>query len=197
MSQGPQQPLLQALGALNDALSELQAPAMFIGGVAVIARGVPRATVDLDATIQGAAVDLVSLFAALKAHGITPRIADAEEFARRRQVLLLVHEPTGTPLEISLAWLPFEIEALQRASPVDFGGVTILVAQPEDLVIYKAVAWRDRDKHDIERLLLLHADEIDLTRVRELVRQFAEALEEPDRIRQFELLLGSTTGSQE
>lgn len=197
MSQPPDRPILQALAALNQALEELQAPAMFIGGIAVIARGVPRLTVDVDATVQGDAVDLQDLFATLEAHQIVPRISDAVDFARRRQVLLLEHGPSGTPLEISLGWLPFELEALRRASPVDFGGVTIPVAQPEDLVVYKAVAWRDRDKEDIERLLLLHASEIDLDRVRELVRQFAEALDEPERVSQFDALLRRTVKSQD
>ncbi len=44
---------LEALQALTDALGELPAPAMVIGGVAVIARGVPRSTVDIDATVNG------------------------------------------------------------------------------------------------------------------------------------------------
>lgn len=190
-------PIVEALSALNEALSEIGAPAMFIGGIAVIARGVPRLTVDIDATVRGDAVRLEDLLATLKTHQITPRISDAEDFARRSQVLLLEHGPTGTPLEVSLGWLPFEIEALQRASPVDFGGVTIPVAQPRDLIVYKAVAWRDRDKEDIERLLLLHADAIDLDGVRDLVRQFAEALEEPERISQFEALLSRVAESRD
>ena len=92
-------------------------------------------------------------------------------------------------MEASLAWLPFEKDALDRASEVDFSGVRIAVAQPEDLVVYKAVAWRDRDKSDIERLLALHGASIDIDRVRGLVRDFARALVEPEREEQFEALL--------
>ncbi len=64
-------------------------------------------------------------------------------------------------------------------------------------MVYKAVAWRDRDKEDIERLLLLHAKDIDLGRVRDLVRQFAEALEEPKRIEEFETLVRRTLGTSD
>jgi hypothetical protein len=39
----------------------------------------------------------------LAAHSITARIDDALTFARAHQVLLLRHDPTGTPLEVSLA----------------------------------------------------------------------------------------------
>lgn len=42
----------EALRALVAALDELGAPAAIIGGVAVIVHGVPRATVDVDATVS-------------------------------------------------------------------------------------------------------------------------------------------------
>ena len=100
--------------------------------------------------------------------------SDAEAFARQREVLLLRHDPTGVQLEIGVAWLPFEWDALQRATMVDFGGVKIPVATPEDPVVYKAVAWRDRDKSDIERLLVLHGRSMNLERVRAIVKQFSE-----------------------
>lgn len=151
MSPAPDRGVLEALAALIRAFAETEAPAMIIGGIAVIARGVPRLTVDIDATAWGEAVSLETLFSTLETHEIVPRIPQAEDFARSRQILLLEHRPTGTPLDISLAWPPFEREALCRASPVDFGGVTIPVAQAEDLLVYKAVAWRDRDKEDVER----------------------------------------------
>lgn len=167
---------------------------MVIGGIAVIARGVPRQTIDVDATVWGRATTVRDLLTALEAHDIVPRIPDAEDFARRRQVLLLLHRPSGTQLEISLAWLPFEEEAIGRASAVLFRDVSVPVAQPQDLIVYKAVAWRDRDKADIERLLILHGQGLDLDRIRDLVRQFAEALEEPERIREFEALLARSLG---
>ena len=175
----------------------LGAPSMIIGGIAVIARGVPRLTIDVDATVWGAAVALDDLFSVLAEHEIVPRIPEGVEFARRRQVLLLEHRPTGTPIEVSLGWLPFEREALSRASTVDFGGLAIPVAQAEDLVVYKAVAWRDRDKEDIERLLVAHGEEIRLDRVRDLVREFAEALGEPERIEGFEALVRRALGGSD
>lgn len=162
---------------------------MIIGGIAVIARGVPRQTVDIDMALWGEALDLQALLTSLAAHGLVARIRDAADFAREHQVLLLRHEPTGIPVDLSLAWLPFERVALERAQMVDFGGVAVRVATAEDLVIYKAVAWRERDRTDIERLLVLHGRAIDLDRVRRVVREFAEALEDPGRIDELEALI--------
>jgi hypothetical protein len=61
------------------------------------------------------------------------------------------------------------------------GLARLQVAQAEDLVIYKAIAWRPQDQQDVERLLVLHGARMDLARVRRHVRDLGEAMEE-DRI---------------
>ena len=177
------------LVALASALEELGAPAMLIGGIAVIARGVPRTTLDVDATVWADALDLGRAVAVFGRHGLVPRGEAARQFAEQHQVLPLRHGASGTPLDVSLAWLPFEREALDRATSVDFGRATLKVALVEDLVVYKAVAWRDRDRGDIERLLITHPGEVDLARVRALVAEFAGLLEAPERVTEFDTLL--------
>ena len=178
-----------ALQALADALDDLGAPAMVIGGIAVIARGVPRATLDIDATVWAERLDLEVALNVFGRHGFVPRVADARQFAEVHQTLLLRHLASGTPLDVSLARLPFEREALARATPVDFGGPTLLVANVEDLVVYKAVAWRERDRSDIERLLLANPGQVNVERVRALVTEFAAALDAPERVVEFDALL--------
>jgi len=176
------------------ALDDLRAPAMIIGGVAVIARGVPRTTLDIDATIWGEGLDIQQAVAVLARHGIAPRVDDAVALARDHQVLLLRHEASGTPIDLTIAWLPFEQHALARATRLDLGVVSVRVALPEDLIVYKAVAWRDEDRRDIERLLRLHRREIDMQRVRGLVAQFAAALDAPERIAEFEAIVSHVAG---
>jgi hypothetical protein len=178
-----------ALRALGAALDDIPALSMIIGGVAVIAAGVPRETIDIDATILGETSSPEMVLEALARQQIVPRIADAITFARERQVLLLRHEPSGITMEISFAWLPFEEEALSRAVMTDFSGVYLRMAIPEDLIVYKATAWRDRDRSDIERLLTLHGDQIDLDRVRGLIVEIATVLEDPQRVGQFDAIV--------
>lgn len=187
---GPATPdLPAALAALAGAFRHVGRPAMIIGGLAVIARGVPRQTIDIDAVIRADGLDIDTLIAAFGAAGFAPRVPDAAEFARQRQVLLLRHGASGVPLDLSLGWLPFEWDAIARATPVDLAGVTLQVATPEDLVVLKAVAWRDRDRGDIERLIVRHADAIDLQRVREVLSRFLEVLGESERLPAFEALV--------
>jgi hypothetical protein len=101
-------PLLAALSDLAGALRKIDAPSMIIGGMAVLARGIARQTADVDATLWSEHIELDRLFDTFANHHIEPRIADAKTFARDRNVLLLRHQPTGTPLDVSLAYLPFE-----------------------------------------------------------------------------------------
>ena len=77
---------------------------------------------------------------------------------------------------------------------VDVGGVSIRVARAEDLIIYKAVAFRPQDQQDIERLLTLHGKKIDLSRIRRTIDEFAQAIEEPERLAAFERIVKTVLG---
>lgn len=194
MAKRPSKKILEALADLAKALRRIDAPSMVIGGIAVIAHGVARQTIDIDATVLASRLDTSRFLEALAEVSIRPRIPDFLEFAEKSQVLLLVHEKTKVTLEISFAYTSFEQEALAQAVEVKFGGIRISVATPEDLVIYKVLAWRDRDRYDIEQLLSLHADRIDLERVRAFVREFAQILDAPERIPEFERLVQRVVG---
>jgi hypothetical protein len=183
------EPLTEALRSVAAALDSLAAPSMIIGGIAVIAAGVPRQTIDVDATVLGREAPLEDVVAALARQGISPRISNALEFARERQVLLLVHDATGVKIEVSFAWLPFEEEALALANDIEVSGRRIRMARPEDLIVYKAAAWRDRDKSDIERLLSLYLEAIDLQRVRALIVEISAALDDPARVDAFDAMV--------
>lgn len=113
---------------------------------------------------------------------------DALEFTQTSQVLLLRHQPSAVEVDLSLARLEFELEAIAAAELVDIGGISIRVARPEDLIIYKAVAFRPQDQQDIERLLVLYGRHINLDRIRSTIKEFAQALEEPGRFAAFDAI---------
>ena len=192
MSEARTPEFLDALRALCDGLRGLNVPWMIIGGVAVIAHGVPRYTADVDATFTAPQESLERIFDVFAQHRIVPRIADALAFARDRQIMLFRHEPSGVDLDVSLAWLPFELDAIGRSEEIDYAGVPIRVPRPDDLVIYKLVAARPRDLDDVERLLLLHGPSLDVRRIVATVREFADALEDPGRLDALDRLLKKT-----
>src|SRR5690349_21577801 len=99
----------RALEDLAPVLDQHRGHSVVIGGIAVIARGVPRVTRDVDVAFSGAEVTLTGLLTDLDAAGIIPRIHDAIGFAAQSQVLLSRHAKTGVDIDVSLAWLPFEM----------------------------------------------------------------------------------------
>ncbi len=115
MAKRPSQKIRKTLADLTKALRRLEAPNMVIGGIAVIAHGVARQTIDVDATILATRLDASQILAALAGCSIHPRIPNVLEFAESSQVLLLVHETTQVTLEVSFAFSSFEQGALERA----------------------------------------------------------------------------------
>jgi hypothetical protein len=97
MAKRPSKRILEALADLAKALRHIDAPNMVIGGIAVIAHGVARQTVDIDATVLAARIDTSQILEALADCSIRPRIPNFLEFAEKSQVLLLVHEKTRSP----------------------------------------------------------------------------------------------------
>lgn len=172
-------PFLAPLAALQRLLARFGDRGMVIGGIAASLLGQPRLTADIDAVILLDIAELPRLLEAAAIEGLIPRIDDAEAFARQNRVLLLQHEESGIPVDISLGTLPFEKEAVERSVVRMVGGVDIRLPTPEDLVILKAVAHRPKDLLDIQAILESHPD-LDRERVRRWVSEFAEALQMPE-----------------
>jgi hypothetical protein len=156
-----------------------RAAGLIIGGLAVALLGRPRVTRDVDGLVLLPPERWPAFLEAGRAFGFVPRLADALPFAEQARVLLLRHQPSGIDVDVALGCLPFEEEAIARARTMEVAGVLVPLPTPEDLIIMKAVAHRDRDWLDIEGLLAAHRD-VDLRRVRHWVRAFADALEAPE-----------------
>jgi hypothetical protein len=120
--------------------------------------------------------------------GFVPRVSDPLEFARKSRVLLIRHAETNINVDISCGVLPFEQEMIERSVEFKTGELTLKVASPDDLIITKAIAHRRRDLIDIDSLLDIYPD-LDLSRVRRWVKEFAAVLEMPELVSDLEKLL--------
>lgn len=162
---------------------------MIIGGVAASLLGRPRTTRDVDAVVWiEDPKDWARFLTVAQAQGLTPRIDDPIAFAQRARVLLLRHEPSAIDIDVALGALPFEEEAIERASEGKLGTIQVPLPTPEDLVIMKAIAHRPRDVGDIEAVLSAHP-KLDRSRIRRYVAEFAELLERPELLTDLEALM--------
>jgi len=169
----------EPLSAVQRLLNRFAEQGIVIGGIAASLLGEPRATADIDAVIVLSVDDLPLLIAAAKEEGLTPRITDAETFARRNRVLLLNHTASGINVDISLGLLPFEVEAAERGQIYQAGSLKIRLPTPEDLIIQKAIAHRPKDLTDIAAIIANHPN-LDWQRIQSWLEQFSELLEMPE-----------------
>ncbi len=172
-------PLLAPLAAVQRLLARFEDRGVVIGGVAASLLGKPRLTADVDAMVLLSLPDLPRLMAAAIEEGFVFRIREAEDFARRHRVLLLMHQESGINVDVSLGALPFEAEAVERSIVHWAGPVAIRIPTPEDLIILKAVAHRPKDLLDIQAIIDSHPD-LDRERIRYWVGEFAQLLEMPE-----------------
>lgn len=179
MALEPLAPLLEPIAAVQQLLNRWNSGGLIIGGVAVSLLGQPRLTADVDAIALASLDDLPRLIDLAQQEGLEPRLPDAEAFARRSRVLLLRHSASGIAVDVSLGMLPFETEAVERGQLVQAGRLAIRLPTPEDLIILKAVAHRPKDLLDIQAVIRRYPN-LDRSRIRHWVLEFAQALEMPE-----------------
>ena len=130
------------------------------GGIASILYGSGRATIDIDLIIrieidalEGAYQSFLEEFQPLKQHPL--------EFFKAYFVLPVVHKSLGTKVDISAALSQFEREAIRRARRLRYGSVEASFCTPEDLILFKLVANRERDILDVKDIVRRMRDTLD------------------------------------
>jgi Nucleotidyltransferase of unknown function (DUF6036) len=169
------EPFRAAIQAVQRLLAKFDNRGVIIGGIAVGLLGRPRFTEDVDAMFLLSTKDIPKFLEAANVEGIQPRINNAAEFARKSRVLLLRHVPSN----ISLGILPFEEEMVARGSIQSLSTLSVRLPTPEDLIIMKAIAHRPKDLEDIRTIIDKHP-KLDIDRIEQWVKSFAEVLEMPD-----------------
>ncbi len=147
-----------------------------IGGLAVILRGHDRYTSDVDALVWDLDDRLDELASLLPKHGFRPPSTEELRLSKSTRLLHTLWQEEVF-VDFMLGLVPFERETLDNATPMDLGrGGVAKVATPEDLVIMKLTASRERDIQDVIALKELYPD-LDRRRIRTIVSDYAEALE--------------------
>lgn len=170
--------LEEALARIIEFLDSNRIPYMVIGGLANIVWGEPRTTADIDITVDLSPVGLGSFGALVSEVGV-PLIEDHVAFAERNRVMP-VRTPEGTIVDFVLATLPFESEAISRATETQIGSVEARVCGPQDLVIHKIVSERPRDHEDVIGIFRRSRGSINFEELDAFVDALASELEDPE-----------------
>lgn len=149
---------------------------LVIGGLAVMVVGEPRTTADADAVIFMSPADAETLIDAAGEAGFeVRRDVERERLAR-----------TGTlrfrrglfQIDLITASLPFEESAFGRSSSHDLFGMRLRFPSPEDLILFKVLAGRDKDILDAVGVARRHRDRLDVAYLEHALLPICEAAED-------------------
>ncbi len=176
------------LAELSRCLEQTGTRYMVIGGFANLHWGRPRLTQDLDVTVAAADEHLDNLLRAL-APAFRPRVADPIAFARETAVIPM-ESSEGVRIDLVIAHLSLEHEAIARAIRIPVAGTSVRFATAEDLILHKIVSERARDLEDVEGIVIRQRGKLDLEYLRPRIRVLSETLRRPGILIEFERLLG-------
>jgi hypothetical protein len=159
------------------------------GAQAVNLYGFPRATADLDLTIELGQLAAAKLVDVLSAVGFTPRFADAA-FITATQVIPMVHGASEMPIDLVLAGSGLEQQFLDEVVVMQVAGCAIPVLSAENLVVTKLLAARPKDLEDVRELVAIRS--LDHSRIDRLLALLEEALGQSDLRRLYRRLRSAT-----
>ena len=142
--------MLDTLRPLFASLNSRDVEYLVIGGVAAIAHGVPRLTLDLDILIRATPENARGLLRAFEDAGLgTAALTTVDELLANEVVIfkdrIRVDVQTRTP------GIDFE-DARRRSVTIDVEGVPVHLLSIEDLIASKRAAAREKDLQDVEAL---------------------------------------------
>ena len=152
-----------------------------IGAIANQWWGIPRLTYDVDIKVLVPELDYPTLRSALRTAfpergrphaGLNPLVVDVRIGA--------------VTVDFLLAIPGHDEQVVSRALLRDLEGLSIWVSTPEDLIIQKAVAGRGKDWQDIEGILVEQEGKLNLAYLEDWLAQFAEFLEQPEILTQYQ-----------
>ncbi len=181
--------LLDALRIAQSKLDESGIRSAVIGGLAVAAWGRPRLTDDVDLKVD-VTRDKVIQLVDLMSPEFQP-VENALEHARSIGVLFL-DGPNNVRLDLLLADLGFDGQALDRAVEKEIlPGFSARLCTAEDLILYKLITTRPRDREDVRSVVLEQKDELDTQYVEHWLGLFEQALDDSTLVATFRKILGS------
>ena len=148
------------------------------GGIASILYGSGRTTIDID-LIVAVEIDALEDVYQSVLEEFHPVKKQSLEFFKTYFVLPVVHRRLGTKVDISAALSVFERDAIKRGQRLRFGLVEASFCTPEDLIMFKLVANRERDILDVKDIVSRMRSTLDEEYLRTRAKDFIE-VDRPD-----------------
>jgi hypothetical protein len=150
-------PAIESALRLVAALDRAKVPYALMGGIATQVHSVTTTTYDVDLTILPEDVDRVLRMLASVGFEVPEehRKGFQDTLAGMRKVRLLdSHSSPPVEVDVFIVTTPFQRASFGRVSRKAIGSRDVAVFSPEDLILYKLMAWRPKDRGAIQSILI-------------------------------------------
>lgn len=178
----------ELLSRIATSLKKHNIPYMIIGGQAVLLYGEPRLTRDIDITLGVGSDHVDKLLEVVEDLSLKPLPENIKSFVIQTMVLPALHERTGIRVDFIFSFTPYETGAIKKAKKIEILGQEVYFASPEDIIIHKIFAGRQRDLEDVRKIILKNPD-IDTKYIRGWLKEFDEASNTAIFLKTFEAIL--------
>lgn len=151
---------------VTTALDQAGIAYMLSGSFASAYYGASRSTKDIDLVIETTPAKLEALIRNLPREGYYVELSAALEAHRRESLFNVIDLATGWKIDLIIRKTrPFSLEEFSRRRQVDFQGVPMFVASPEDIILAKLewskISQSQRQLEDVAAILRLRSESLD------------------------------------
>jgi predicted nucleotidyltransferase len=125
----------------------------FLGGVAVGLWGKPRTTYDLDLVALFKKNNFQKFLAEAKKVGFKYKTKERVKIIDGRTFLTLFQPVAKIYVDVFIADDEFQQEVIKRSKRMKVNQEQIFIVSPEDLILYKLQAGRERDLEDLREVI--------------------------------------------
>jgi hypothetical protein len=187
--------LLNSAKRMQQRLADASIDSAIIGGIAVSVWGEPRLTQDTDIRVALGRDDADQLLRLLG----SDYVALAADPARtlRKMGFLFLKDADDCRIDILLADTPYDALVIGRAKDVEVQpGLRLSICTAEDLIIYKMISTRGRDRDDVVGIIRRQGNALDDAYVLDWLRQFEQALDDSTLVATYQRLRGTAPRSR-
>jgi hypothetical protein len=171
-------PFREMIRRLHHILEANRIPYVIIGGLAAALWGIARTTVDVDVVLVLSSDQTSFLLDRLREAGFR---ASVEAFLRLREGRpVKIFFTRRFSVDLRQASFRLDREAIRRAREVELFGLTLRLATPEDLIVYKLARWEPIDERDVRAVLESQRGSLDWTYIEAAVHDLAQEAELPE-----------------
>ena len=124
---------------------------LIVGGYALAAHGLPRATGDLDAWVWVNPENAQNIMRALNAFGFQNLSLTESDFSKEDSIIQLGYPPFRIDILTSIDGVAFD-QAWEKKVVIELNGMNVPFIGRDDLITNKKAAGRPQDIADVSRL---------------------------------------------